>query len=161
MIQGALVPDAVVMDMIFSRAQNSTSSLLLDGFPRTIVQAISLQKLLSIDAVIALEIPHQTIIDRLSNRWVHGPSGRTYAYDYNPPKILGKDDITGEDLIQRDDDKKETIKRRLETFEKQTRPLIEFYSSAGVTTKFRSFTGTESDVIYPEVRKFLQTEVFS
>ena len=120
---GGLVPDKLVLDMLLEHSkkkQNDTNNsnknmnLLLDGYPRTIGQANSLQEHFPIDTVIALDVPHQTIIDRLSSRWIHPQSGRTYAYDYNPPKVLGFDDETNEPLIQRDDDKPESIAARLQ-----------------------------------------------
>ena len=156
MRQGQLVPDDLVINMIISETSSLTSSILLDGFPRNIAQAKSLQQRLPINAVVVLEIPHQTIIDRLSNRWIHASSGRTYAYDYNPPKHFGRDDVTGEALIQREDDKPETIKARLHAYEQQTRPLIEFYSAQKGSIRFNSFSGTESDIIYPEVKNFFK-----
>jgi len=112
MQQGHLVPDDIVID-IMMKATKGKNRILLDGYPRTIEQATFVEKKISIDTVIALDIPHQTIIDRISKRWVHATSGRTYAYDYNPPKVQGRDDVTNEDLTQRDDDKPETVRTRL------------------------------------------------
>lgn len=149
---GKLVPDQLVLDMLLDSSKGTKGNLLLDGYPRTIVQAESLQKHIPIHSVIALDIPHQTIIDRLSSRWIHPKSGRTYAYDYNPPKILGKDDETGEDLIQREDDKPESIAARLKAYENLTMPLKDHYDKAGM---LKVFSGTESDVIYPMVKAHL------
>jgi len=126
--------------------------LLLDGFPRTIPQAIALEQHVKIDTVIDLEIPDQTIIERISNRWIHAASGRTYAYDYNPPKVKGVDDVTGEKLVQREDDKAETVKARLDQYKRVTSPLIDHYKYAG---NLATFAGTESDVIYPKVKAYL------
>ncbi len=117
-------------------------------------------QIMHVHAVILLDIPHQTIIDRLSNRWVHAASGRTYAYDYNPPQRHGLDDVTGEPLTQRDDDKPETIRNRLIAFDKQTLPLFQFFEKQSQVSS-RRFAGTESDVIYPHVKKFMQDEIFN
>jgi nucleoside-triphosphate--adenylate kinase len=155
MNSGKLVPDDLVVSMVLGEKKEG-KSVLLDGFPRTITQAESLQKSMKVDAVISLVIPHQTIVDRIANRWVHMPSGRTYAYDYNPPKVIGKDDVTGEPLSQRDDDKPAVVKARLENYEKMTKPLISYYEKIGVP--LRHFHGTESDVIYPKVKEFLLTD---
>ena len=156
MESGQLVPDQLVLDMLVDHAKSCPGNLLLDGYPRTIVQAQSLQAHINIDCVVALDIPHQTIIDRLSGRWIHPQSGRTYAYDYNPPKILGKDDITGEPLIQREDDKPASIAARLQAYEKLTLPLKQYYDSKGI---LKVFSGTESDVIYPQIKSFLTTVI--
>lgn len=152
MNSGKLVPDDLVVSMVLGEKKEG-KSVLLDGFPRSIAQAESLGKSMKIDAVISLIIPHQTIVDRIANRWVHMPSGRTYAYDYNPPKVIGKDDVTGEPLTQRDDDKPAVVKARLENYENMTKPLIAYYEKVGVPMKH--FHGTESDVIYPNVKDFL------
>ena len=109
----------------------------------------------SIDIAINLDIPEATIVERMSGRWIHMASGRVYAYDYNPPKEEGKDDVTGEALEQREDDKAETVMARLRKYAEVTQPLIGYYAEAGVLA---SFAGTESDVIYPEVREFLNTQ---
>jgi len=98
-------------------------------------------------------VPTQTIVERISNRWTHLPSGRVYAYDYNPPAQLGIDDETGEALVQRDDDKEEAVRARLDAYDAMTAPLIQFYGDQGV---LQSFQGTESDVIYPMVKKHLE-----
>ena len=118
-------------------------------------QAHQLLKLLDIGIVINLVIPHQTIIDRISNRWIHVPSGRTYAYDYNPPKTTGLDDITGEPLSQRDDDKPEAVGTRLQTYENQTKPVLDVFKTKGII--IHDFYGTESNKIYPEVKKNLNS----
>lgn len=152
--EGKLVPDDLVIGLI--QQLKTDKSLLLDGFPRTLHQAFSLGNVMTIDSVIALDIPHETIINRLSNRWVHAPSGRTYANDYNPPKVSGIDDVTGEKLTQREDDKPDTIRTRLENYQKQTAPLIEYYKN-NTNVHFQIFSGTESDVIYPEVADFLHS----
>lgn len=154
MEKGGLVSDEIVMELLMHRARESSRNLLLDGFPRTLHQATLLsQSPLKISAVIALDIPHSVIINRISNRWVHAPSGRTYAYDYNPPKTHGFDDITNEPLVQRSDDKPESVKERLDKYESATSPLVEYYKGLGVA---RVFSGSESNKIYPDVKVFCQ-----
>lgn len=155
MSKGQFVPDELVLNMLYETIKaNEKHSMLLDGFPRTINQAKSLESFCSIDLVIALDVPHETIIKRCSSRWVHAPSGRTYNTDYKQPKIPGKDDETGEALVQRDDDKPETVKARLEAFDQMSKPLFQYYSQKeGI--KCKRFVGTESDVIYPHVKEFV------
>lgn len=156
MDKGELVPDQLVLDMVLENYKKNPGNLLLDGYPRTLSQAENLSQNIPINCVIALNIPHQVIIDRLSNRWVHLPSGRTYAADYNPPKVPDRDDITGELLTQRDDDKPETIKNRLIKYEQLTLPLQEYYKKKNI---LQIFSGTESNVIYPEIKKYLQSVI--
>lgn len=156
MDKGGLVSNEIVLELLLRRAKESSKNLLIDGFPRTIEQAELLAKNLHIAAVVALDIPHNVIIQRISNRWIHAPSGRTYAYDYNPPKVSGLDDITQEPLVQRDDDKPESVKERLEKYDSVTSPLIDHYQKQG---RIRVFSGTESDVIYPLVKEFCGTEL--
>uniref|UniRef100_A0A8C7JSX5 GTP:AMP phosphotransferase AK3, mitochondrial n=1 Tax=Oncorhynchus kisutch TaxID=8019 RepID=A0A8C7JSX5_ONCKI len=126
--QGQLVPDDVISRLILTEMRNiDQSSWLLDGFPRTVSQAESLDNVCSVNTVINLDVPYQTIKQRLTSRWLHLPSGRVYNIDFNPPKIAGLDDVTGEPLIQRDDDTPETVTRRLKAYENQTRPVLEYY----------------------------------
>jgi adenylate kinase len=103
---------------------------LFDGFPRTIPQAQAMKDAgVPIDYVLEIDVPFDAIIDRMGGRRVHPASGRTYHIKYNPPKVEGKDDVTGDALIQRDDDKEETVRKRLQVYDDQTRPLVEYYSS--------------------------------
>jgi adenylate kinase len=102
---------------------------LFDGFPRTIPQAQAMKDAgVPLDYVLEIDVPFASIIERMSGRRVHLASGRTYHLRYNPPQVAGKDDLTGEELIQRDDDQEETVRKRLEVYNAQTRPLVEFYS---------------------------------
>ena len=102
-------------------------------------------------------ITHQCALNCISPlRWIHAPSGRVYSYSYKPPKVTGKDDETGEDLIQRDDDKPDCVRRRLAAYDEVTAPLVEFYEKKGV---LKSFHGTMSDVIYPEVKDWLDEKL--
>ena len=116
---------------------------------------MELGKHITVDMALNLDVPTETIVERISNRWLHPGSGRVYAYDYNPPKVEGKDDETGEDLIQRDDDKADAVRTRLATYDKLTAPLIEYYRAEGV---LKEFQGTESDVIYPMVKAYLEEQ---
>lgn len=127
---GQLVPDDVVIELVAERIQEADckNGFLLDGFPRTIAQAEALKKLTPIDHVIDIDVPTEEIVRRLSGRRIHPASGRTYHVAFQPPKIAGKDDMTGEDLIQRPDDSEETIRKRMGVYEKQTMPLREHYS---------------------------------
>jgi len=127
---GGLVSDDIILGLIKERiAQDDCKNgFLLDGFPRTIPQAEALKELTDIDAVVEIDVDDDEIIRRMSGRRVHPGSGRTYHVVFNPPKVEGKDDVTGEDLIQREDDKEETVRKRLEVYHQQTEPLIEFYS---------------------------------
>ena len=134
---GILVSDDVIVGLVEERISSSDCSngFLFDGFPRTIPQAEALiQRNIDIDAVVEIDVPDQDIIDRMSGRRMHPASGRNYHVVYNPPKIEGKDDLTGEDLIQREDDKPETVKDRLRVYADQTSPLVEFYSDLSNTS---------------------------
>ena len=130
MDRGQLVSDEIVIGLVKERIKNDDckNGYLFDGFPRTIAQADSLKHAgVTINYVIEIDVPVQEIISRLSGRRVHIASGRTYHIINQPPKVANKDDITGDDLIQRDDDKEETIRHRLEVYAKQTCPLINYY----------------------------------
>ncbi len=131
MDSGALVPDQLIIELVKERIQNEDckQGFLLDGFPRTIPQAEAMkQASISIDIVIEIDVPDNVIVERLSGRRTHLASGRIYHIQNNPPKIQDKDDITGEPLVQRDDDKEETILKRLNVYHSQTKPLVDYYS---------------------------------
>nr|XP_026690497.1 GTP:AMP phosphotransferase AK3, mitochondrial isoform X2 [Ciona intestinalis] len=155
---GKLVPDALVVELVLSQIQKipTSTSWLLDGFPRTIEQAETLSTKEKIDCVINLDVPFETIRERLSGRWTHLSSGRVYNDGFNPPKIPGVDDLTGEPLVQRDDDKPETVQKRLETYQLQTAPLLDFYREKGL---LHSYSGTKTDEIWPKVKEFLSTTI--
>lgn len=130
MDSGQLVPDKVIIGLVKERIKepDCQKGFLFDGFPRTIPQADAMKEAgVPIDAVVDIEVPDQEIIKRMSGRRAHLPSGRTYHVVFNPPKEEGKDDVTGEPLIQRDDDKEETVRKRLEVYHNQTEPLVEYY----------------------------------
>lgn len=127
---GGLVPDEVIIGLVKERIQEAdcAKGFLFDGFPRTIPQADAMKDAgVAIDAVVDINVPDEEIIKRMSGRRVHLASGRTYHIVFNPPKVEGKDNETGEPLIQRDDDKEETVKKRLEVYHEQTEPLIGYY----------------------------------
>ena len=128
---GQLVSDEIILGLIKERLKqpDCAKGFLFDGFPRTIPQAEALRTQgVDLDYVMEIDVPDEEIIKRMSGRRVHTASGRTYHVVFNPPKVAGKDDATGEDLIQREDDKEETVKKRLEVYHSQTKPLVEFYS---------------------------------
>lgn len=130
MDSGALVSDEIILGLIKERItqDDCKNGFLFDGFPRTIAQAEGLAKMgVSIDHVIEIVVDDEEIVKRLSGRRVHPASGRTYHVMFNPPKVEGMDDVTGEPLIQRDDDKEETVRRRLEVYHEQTKPLVGYY----------------------------------
>jgi len=130
MDSGGLVPDGVIIGLVKERIQepDCENGFLFDGFPRTIPQADAMKEAgVAIDAVVDIDVPDEEIIKRMSGRRVHLASGRTYHVTFNPPKEEGKDDVTGEPLIQRDDDKEETVKKRLDVYHAQTEPLIGYY----------------------------------
>tara|TARA_B100001029_G_scaffold31396_1_gene23444 strand:- start:811 stop:1455 length:645 start_codon:yes stop_codon:yes gene_type:complete len=146
---GILVSDEVIVGLVEDRIskEDCNNGFLFDGFPRTIPQAQALvDRDILIDAVVAIHVPDEDIIERMSGRRMHQGSGRNYHIVYNPPKIDGKDDLTGEDLIQREDDKPETVKDRLKVYENQTSPLINFYKEMSVQGKLEyvSVSGTSS-----------------
>merc|ERR1712200_332801 len=152
--KGDLVPDSVMVGLIASELKNMQGlPWLLDGFPRTQPQAKALQNQAPVNVVINLDVPFETIIDRIKDRWIHPGSGRVYNLIFNPPKVDGKDDETGEDLIQREDDKPESVRNRLEVFSKNTKPVLDFYREQGVLADFR---GTESKKIWPHVETHLK-----
>nr|XP_056704541.1 GTP:AMP phosphotransferase AK3, mitochondrial [Euleptes europaea]XP_056722671.1 GTP:AMP phosphotransferase AK3, mitochondrial-like [Euleptes europaea] len=155
--QGRLIPDDIITQLMLSELKTvEQHHLLLDGFPRTVPQAEALEKMFSVNTVIDLDVPFETIQQRLTARWIHPASGRVYNLEFNPPKVPGSDDITGEPLVQRDDDKPETVMKRLKSYEAETKPVLEYYKRKGV---LESFSGTETNKIWPHVHHFLQTKL--
>lgn len=141
---GGLVSDAIILGLIKERITNDdcANGFLLDGFPRTIAQAEGLQAMgVEIDNVIEIAVDDEEIVKRMAGRRVHSTSGRSYHIEFNPPKVAGIDDITGEPLIQRDDDKEETVRKRLSVYHDQTKPLVGYYSAPGQRAKFSSIAG--------------------
>lgn len=152
MDSGALVNDELIINLVKERiAQpDCAEGFLFDGFPRTIPQADAMKAAgVKIDYVLEIDVPFEAIIERMSGRRSHTASGRTYHVKYNPPKVEGQDDLTGEPLIQREDDKEETVRKRLEVYSAQTRPLVEYYSSwakisGDAAPKYRAISGMGS-----------------
>ena len=131
---GGLVPDEVIIGLVKERIKepDCQKGFLFDGFPRTIPQADAMKAAgVPIDAVVEIDVPDEEIIKRMSGRRAHLASGRTYHVIFNPPKVEGKDDVTGEPLVQRDDDKEETVRKRLEVYHAQTEPLVNYYKKWG------------------------------
>ena len=128
---GGLVSDEIILGLIEERIKEDDckNGFLFDGFPRTIPQADALKTKVDVDGVVEIDVDDAEIIKRMSGRRVHPTSGRTYHIVFNPPKVEGKDDETGEDLIQRDDDQEATVKTRLDVYHEQTEPLINYYST--------------------------------
>lgn len=147
---GALVSDDIIIGLVKERITqpDCAKGFLFDGFPRTIPQADAMKTAgVVLDVVLEIDVPHAAIIERMSGRRVHPASGRTYHVTFNPPKVAGKDDVTGEDLIQREDDKEETVRKRLDVYQNQTRPLVDYYSKWAATgeagaPKYRKISGT-------------------
>jgi adenylate kinase len=150
MDSGALVGDDIIIGLVKERlAQpDCAKGFLFDGFPRTIPQADAMKAAgVKLDYVLEIDVPFEAIVDRMSGRRSHTASGRTYHVKFNPPKVAGIDDVTGEPLIQREDDKEETVKKRLEVYAAQTRPLVEYYSNWAKADpvsapKYRAIVGT-------------------
>ena len=150
MDSGALVGDDIIIGLVKERiAQpDCAKGFLFDGFPRTIPQADAMKSAgVKLDAVLEIDVPDASIIERMSGRRVHMASGRSYHVKFNPPKVAGKDDVTGEDLIQRADDLEDTVRKRLEVYHSQTRPLVEYYSNwskagAADAPRYRAISGT-------------------
>lgn len=132
MDSGGLVPDAVIIGLVSERIKEADceNGFLFDGFPRTIPQADAMKNAgVGIDYVVEIDVPDSAIVERMSGRRSHPASGRTYHVKFNPPKVAGKDDLTGEDLVQRDDDKEEVVKKRLDVYHSQTKPLVDYYAN--------------------------------
>ena len=161
MDEGKLVPDELTVALVKDRiAQpDCANGFLLDGFPRTIPQADALKDSgVKIDFVLEFDVPDEVIVERMSGRRVHQASGRSYHIVYNPPKVEGKDDVTGEDLIIRADDKPETVLDRLAVYHKQTSPLINYYqveAKAGNTQYFRLDGTQKVEEVSQELDKIL------
>ncbi|MCM0044202.1 MAG: adenylate kinase [Burkholderiaceae bacterium] len=128
---GGLVSDDIIIGLVKDRLKqpDCANGYLFDGFPRTIPQADAMKEAgVTIDYVLEIDVPDEAIVERMSGRRVHPASGRTYHVTYNPPKVAGKDDLTGEDLIQRDDDREDTVKKRLAVYHEQTVVLVGYYN---------------------------------
>ena len=152
MDSGALVGDDIIIGLVKERLTqpDCAQGCLFDGFPRTLAQADAMREAgVKLDYVLEIDVPFDAIIERMSGRRSHPASGRTYHVKFNPPKVAGIDDVTGEPLIQRDDDKEETVKKRLEVYSAQTRPLVDYYgnwaqSDPSAAPRYRAISGIGS-----------------
>nr|XP_058918342.1 GTP:AMP phosphotransferase AK3, mitochondrial-like [Kogia breviceps] len=157
MAQGKLIPDDLMTRLILQELKNFTQyNWLLCGFPRTLTQAEALDRVYQVHLVMNLNVPFEVIRQRLTAHWIHPASGRVYNLEFNPPKAVDVDDVTGEALIQRVDDKPETLIKRMKVYEDQTKPVLEYFEKKGV---LETFSGTETNQIWPCMHAFLQTEV--
>ena len=149
MASGALVSDDLIINLVKERLAlpDCANGFLFDGFPRTLPQADAMRNAgVKLDYVLEIDVPFGDIIERMSGRRSHPASGRTYHVKFNPPKVEGKDDVTGEDLIQRDDDHEDTVRKRLDVYSQQTRPLVDYYSQwaqnePDAAPKYRAISG--------------------
>jgi adenylate kinase len=152
MDSGGLVSDDIIIGLVKDRITHAdcANGFLFDGFPRTIPQAEAMKAAgVKLDYVLEIDVPFDAIIERMSGRRSHPASGRTYHVKFNPPKVEGKDDVTGEPLVQRDDDKEETVKKRLDVYSAQTRPLVDYYSAwaksePSAAPQYRAISGVGS-----------------
>jgi adenylate kinase len=149
---GGLVSDELIINLVKDRIAQSdcANGFLFDGFPRTIPQAEAMKAAgVKLDYVLEIDVPFEAIIERMSGRRSHPASGRTYHVTFNPPKTAGVDDVTGEPLVQREDDKEDTVRKRLDVYSAQTRPLVDYYSQWAKTDpatapKYRAISGMGS-----------------
>lgn len=152
MKSGGLVSDDLIINLVKERLAQAdcANGFLFDGFPRTLPQADAMKAAgVKLDYVLEIDVPFDAIIERMSGRRSHPASGRTYHVKFNPPKVEGKDDVTGELLVQRPDDQEETVKKRLDVYSAQTRPLVAYYSDwaraePSAAPKYRAISGTGS-----------------
>lgn len=154
---GGLVPDSITIEMVRNRIAEDDCSkgFILDGFPRTIPQADALAEMTRIDAVLNIDISREEVIQRLSGRRMCPSTGRIYHVLFNPPKVEGKDDETGEDLIQRDDDKEEAIMHRLDVYMEQTQPLIDYYTEKGLIRNVKASNSMSPEKVFENAVKAL------
>lgn len=156
--QGKLIPDKVITQVLIAHLSkekwlNPQSSWLLDGFPRTERQAFSLDSTLGennakLNLVVELDVPEEVILERIDNRYIHVGSGRVYNLQYNPPKVAGKDDVTGEPLVKRSDDNVQVFKKRMKEYKKTLCPIKEHYAKQGILA---TISGDTSDIIFPKL----------
>ena len=152
MKSGGLVSDDLIINLVKERIAQAdcANGFLFDGFPRTLPQADAMKAAgVKLDYVLEIDVPFDAIVERMSGRRSHPASGRTYHVKFNPPKVEGKDDVTGELLVQRPDDQEETVKKRLDVYSAQTRPLVAYYSDwaraePSAAPKYRAISGTGS-----------------
>lgn len=159
---GQLVTDEIIIGMVKDRIKEDDckNGYLLDGFPRTLPQADAVtQAGIAIDVVIEIDVADEVIVNRMSGRRAHLASGRTYHVEYNPPKVEGKDDVTGEDLVQRDDDKEEVVKERLSVYHKLTQPLIGYYKEQASKVESLTYITVDGTAHIDEVEAAIEAQL--
>jgi adenylate kinase len=162
MDEGKLVPDEVMVDLISEaiKAPECRDGFILDGFPRTVGQAQKLDEMMTrnkqtLDHAIEFNVDDSLLVRRICGRLVHPPSGRTYHEDFQPPKIIGKDDVTGDPLIRRSDDNEETLRKRLETYHQQTTPVIDYYRNKGIWSRLDA--SKTPDTVWKDLLSIIKT----
>ena len=153
---GGLVRDDIIIGLVKERIQEAdcANGFLFDGFPRTLAQAEAMKEAgVVLDFVVEIDVPDEVIVERMSGRRVHVASGRTYHLVYKPPKVAGKDDETGEDLIQRDDDQAETVQKRLNVYHEQTEVLVDYYGKQSVETGLPGYIKVDGTQDVNEVKE--------
>ena len=155
---GSLVPDSITIEMVRQRLAepDCEKGFILDGFPRTIPQADALAGMVELDAVVNFVISNEDIVERLSGRRMCPSNGNLYHIKFHPPKVEGKDDETGEDLIQRDDDKPEAILHRLDVYAEQTEPLINYYREKGILKDVLTSNSMNPDKVFESTKAILE-----
>ena len=159
---GGLVRDDIIIGLVKERIQEAdcANGFLFDGFPRTLAQAEAMKEAgVVLDFVVEIDVPDEVIVERMSGRRVHVASGRTYHLVYNPPKVAGKDDETGEDLIQRDDDQAETVQKRLNVYHEQTEVLVEYYGKQSVETGLPGYIKVDGTQDVNEVKEHVLAQL--
>ena len=159
---GGLVRDDIIIGLVKERIQEAdcANGFLFDGFPRTLAQAEAMKEAgVVLDFVVEIDVPDEVIVERMSGRRVHMASGRTYHLVYNPPKVAGKDDETGEDLIQRDDDQAETVQKRLNVYHEQTEVLVEYYGKQSVETGLPGYIKVDGTQDVNEVKEHVLAQL--
>lgn len=154
---GGLVPDSITIEMVRNRLAepDCANGFILDGFPRTIPQADALAQMTDLDAVVDFQISEDEVVERLSGRRMCPSTGKIYHIVFNPPKVEGKDDETGEDLIQREDDKEDAIKHRLDVYTQQTEPLINYYKNKGLIKEVKTNNSLTPNEVFELTKKAL------
>ncbi len=159
---GGLVRDDIIIGLVKERIQEAdcANGFLFDGFPRTLAQAEAMKEAgVVLDFVVEIDVPDEVIVERMSGRRVHVASGRTYHLVYNPPKVAGKDDETGEDLIQRDDDQAETVQKRLNVYHEQTEVLVDYYGKQSVETGLPGYIKVDGTQDVNEVKEHVLAQL--
>ena len=159
---GGLVRDDIIIGLVKERIQEAdcANGFLFDGFPRTLAQAEAMKEAgVVLDFVVEIDVPDEVIVERMSGRRVHLASGRTYHLVYNPPKVAGKDDETGEDLIQRDDDQAETVQKRLNVYHEQTEVLVDYYGKQSVETGLPGYIKVDGTQDVNEVKEHVLAQL--